>query len=142
MVLSHIFELFKGGLLFDTSAILYTNAIWIILLLLPLHYKETKSMYHIDRLIFIIINVSCLTMNLMDTVYFRYTIRRTTTTIFQEFSNESNLFKIFYEASLVHWYYFILVIFVIMILLKLYVGPKYYLDRLKEKGFSIYLLFL
>ena len=31
MALSHIFELFKGGLLFDTSAILYTNAVWISL---------------------------------------------------------------------------------------------------------------
>ena len=137
MALSHIFELFKGGLLFDTSAILYTNAIWIILLLLPLHYKETKSMYHIDRLIFIIINVSCLTMNLMDTVYFRYTIRRTTTTIFQEFSNEGNIGKILLEELVAHWYYLLLVLLVALLLYKLYIAPQQYLDKLKEKGLSI-----
>ena len=137
MTFDHIFELFTGGILFDTSAILYTNAVWIVFILLPFHYKETKTWYIINKWLYVVVNVACLILNLIDTVYFRYTIRRTTTTIFQEFSNESNLFKIFYEESLVHWYYFILVIFVIIILLKLYVGPKYYLDRLKEKGFSI-----
>lgn len=137
MAFDHILELFTGGILFDTSAILYTNALWIVLLLLPFHYKETKTWYLINMWLYVVLNVACLILNLMDSVYFRYTIRRTTTTIFQEFSNENNLYKIFYEESLAHWYYFILVIFVIIILLKLYVGPKYYLDRLKEKGFSI-----
>lgn len=137
MALSHIFELFKGGLLFDTSAILYTNAVWIFLLLLPFHYKETRMMYHIDRLIFIAINVSCLTINLMDTVYFRYTIRRTTTTIFQEFSNEGNLGKIILEELIAHWYYLLLVILVSLFLHKLYIAPQLYLDKLREKGLSI-----
>lgn len=137
MAFDHILELFTGGILFDTSAILYTNAVWIVFILLPFHYKETKTWYIINKWLYVVVNVACLILNLIDTVYFRYTIRRTTTTIFQEFSNESNLFKIFYEESLVHWYYFILVIFVIIILLKLYVGPKSYLERLKDNGFSI-----
>lgn len=32
-------QLIVGSLLFDTSAILYTNALYALLLLLPLHYK-------------------------------------------------------------------------------------------------------
>ena len=73
----------------------------------------------------------------MDTVYFRYTIRRTTTTIFQEFSNEGNIGKIFLEELVAHWYYFLLVIFVVLLLYKLYIAPQQYLDKLKEKGLSI-----
>ena len=33
-------QLLTGSFLFDTSAILYTNALYALLLLLPLHYKE------------------------------------------------------------------------------------------------------
>ena len=33
-------EAFKGCWMFDTSAILYTNALYAILMLIPLHYKE------------------------------------------------------------------------------------------------------
>ena len=94
-------------------------------------------MYHIDRLIFVVINVFCLAINLMDTVYFRYTIRRTTTTIFQEFSNEGNLGKIIFEELIAHWYYLLLVILVSLFLYKLYIAPQLYLDKLREKGLSI-----
>ena len=137
MTLGHMLELFKGGILFDTLAILYTNAVWIVLLLLPFHYKETQLWYQICRWLFVIINMTSLTINLIDTVYFRYTIRRTTTTIFQEFSNEGNLGKIFYEEVLAHWYYFLLIVVLTILLLKLYVGPKCYFDKLKNKDYSI-----
>ena len=35
-----IWRMFEGGFLFDTSAILYTNLLYIFLMLIPLHYKE------------------------------------------------------------------------------------------------------
>ena len=43
--LNYTTDTFLGGLLFDTSAILYTNALYVLLLLLRLHWKETTR-YH------------------------------------------------------------------------------------------------
>ena len=36
-------DVFRGGLLFDTSAIIYTNALYILLMLLPWHKKEHRG---------------------------------------------------------------------------------------------------
>ena len=54
-----------------------------------------------------------LAVNLMDTVYFRFTLRRTTTTVFSEFSNEGNLGSIFVTETLHHWY--LVVLFVLLV---------------------------
>ena len=104
----HLLELLRGGLTFDTSAILYTNALWVLMVLFPLHLKETSLWHKICRWTFVIINTLCLALNLGDSVYFRYTMRRTTTTVFQEFENENNLGGIFLTESLNHWYFFLL----------------------------------
>lgn len=64
MAFDHILELFTGGILFDTSAILYTNALWIVLLLLPFHYKETKTWYLINMWLYVVLNVACLILTL------------------------------------------------------------------------------
>ena len=40
---SHVLEMLRGGLVFDTSAILVTNIPYIVLMLFPLHYKETAA---------------------------------------------------------------------------------------------------
>ena len=105
---SHLLELLRGGLTFDTSAILYTNALWVVMVLFPLHLKETPRWHNICRWTFVIINTLCLAVNLGDSVYFRYTMRRTTTTVFQEFENEGNLGSIFLTEALSHWYFFLL----------------------------------
>ena len=49
-------NLFCAGLLFDTSAILYTNCIFLLLFLFPLPWKETKGYYRITRWLFVAIN--------------------------------------------------------------------------------------
>ena len=36
---SSFFEMLRGGLFFDTSAICYTNSLYILLVLFPLHYR-------------------------------------------------------------------------------------------------------
>jgi hypothetical protein len=83
----HLMELLQGGLTFDTSAILYTNAIWVVMVLYRLPIKETRLWHTICRWTYVVINTLCLAVNLGDSVYFRYTMRRTTTTVFQEFEN-------------------------------------------------------
>ena len=60
-----------------------------------------------------VVNSVALAVNLMDTVYFRFTLRRTTTTVFSEFSNEGNLGSIFVTETLHHWY--LVVLFVLLV---------------------------
>ena len=126
---SHLCELLRGGVMFDTSAILYTNALWVVMVLFPLHYKETAIWHRVCHWMFIVVNILSLTINLGDAVYFRYSMRRTTTTIFQEFSNEGNLGGIFLTEAVSHWYFFLLAAVVAWLLWACYLTPR--LDRRK-----------
>ncbi len=109
-------EIMSGGLVFDTSAILVTHIPYIVLLMLTPWRKIAKWVY-------IVINALALVMNLADCVYFRYTMRRTTTTVFSEFQNESNLGGIFGAELINHWYLVLLFIGLVYILWKFYRTP-------------------
>ncbi len=123
LTFTHLMEMFGGGLMFDTSAILVTNIPYIVLMLFPLHYKETKAYHAVCRWVFLIVNGLAFATNLCDSVYFRFTTRRTTTTVFSEFSNEGNLGSIFLKEAVNHWYLVLLFAVVIYALWKLY-RPK------------------
>ena len=120
----HFVELLRGGLSFDTSAILYTNALWVLMVLFPLHWKEHPLYHRVCRWVFVVVNTLTLALNLGDSVYFRFSMRRTTTTIFQEFEHENNLADIFLTETLSHWYFFLLAALVAFALWKLYVWPN------------------
>lgn len=140
---SHVAELFYGGLVFDTTAILYTNTLWVVMVLFPLKRKETKRYQSICKWIFITINTLALVVNLCDSVYFRYSMRRTTTTVFQEFSNESNIGGIMLTEALSHWYFFVLVAAVVLLLHKCYAPLRLKTKELSTKAYySIFLLSL
>lgn len=106
---SHIFDLFKAGLIFDSSAICYTNAIVMLLFLLPLHWKETRGFYTFVKWLYVVINSICISMNLCDLVYFPFTSKRVTFSVLQEFENEGagQMGNIFFDQALSHWYLFI-----------------------------------
>ena len=120
MTYGHLLDLFLGGLVFDTSAILVTNIPYIVLMLLPWHGKETRLYQQVCRWVFILINGLALCINLCDAVYFRYTMRRTTTTIFNEFSNEGNLGSIIFKEVLNHFYLVFIFGVIVWALYKLY----------------------
>ena len=119
-----IWRMFEGGFLFDTSAILYTNLLYIFLMLIPLHYKENAVYQKIIKGIFVTTNLIVIIMNLMDTVYFQYTHRRTTASVFSEFKNEGNLGDIIGTELVNHWYLTLFAIAFGYALFKLYRKPK------------------
>ena len=112
LTLVHLFELLGAGLVFDTSAILVTNIPYIVLMLLPWHGKERPAYQQFCRWVFVIVNSVALAINLIDACYFRFTMRRTTTTVFSEFANEQNLGSIFFTETLNHLYLVFLFAFV------------------------------
>ena len=128
-MLRYTSDVWRGGLLFDTSAILYTNVLWVALMLFPLHQKETPLYHRICKLLFIVVNGLALAVNLADSVYFQYTMRRTTTTVFSEFSNEGNLGSIIGTEFLNHWYLVLLFVVVMVLLWLLYATPRIAIHR-------------
>ncbi len=109
-------EIFKGGLVFDTAAILVTNIPYIVLLMLTPWRKAAKW-------VFVLINSAALAANLCDSVYFQYTMRRTTTTVFGEFRNENNLAGVFATELVHHWYLVLLFAVLVFIVWELYRDP-------------------
>ena len=113
---SSLTEILRGGLVFDTSAILVTHIPYIVLLLLTPWRK-------LARWVYVIINALALAANLADSVYFRYTMRRTTTTVFSEFRNENNLLGVFGTEIINHWYLVLLFAVLVYAIWKLYREP-------------------
>ena len=119
-------SLFGAGVIFDTTAILYSNALFILLFLFPFHWKENARFYQIVRWLFTIVNSIMLITNLIDCVYFGYTGKRTTTSVLQEFQHEGggNLASIFLDGFINYWYLVILAGVLCYGLYRLFRSPK------------------
>lgn len=125
MTWGHGLDMFGAGLIFDTTAILYTNALVILMMLFPLHWKERKGYYTVVRWIYVICNSVAIGANLCDCVYFPFTGKRTTASVFFEFSNEGvgGMAKIMGEQFIANWYLVVLAFFLSWVLWKVF-RPK------------------
>jgi phosphoglycerol transferase MdoB-like AlkP superfamily enzyme len=99
-------QLLWGGFRFDTAAICYTNIPYMLMVLIPLspRLRDSRGWRVATRLLYVVINTLALWTNLFDTVYSRYTGRRTTSSFLSEFADEGNLSNIFFTELLNHWY--------------------------------------
>lgn len=114
----------RGALVFDTSAILYLNSAYLVLVLLPLHLKERRGFHRFLHWLFTVTNSLAVVANLMDTVFFSYNGRRVTSTVFKEFSAETNLPSIFATELVNSWYLLLAAIVLILALHRLYARPR------------------
>ena len=137
MTASHLMELLQGGVVFDTSAILYTNVLWVVMVLFPVSRKENPTYHKICRWVFVVVNTFALILNLCDAVYFQYSMRRTTVTVFQEFGNENNLGSIFGQEALSHWYFFLLTALLAYGMWRLYITPRLDHRQLNWKSYAV-----
>lgn len=133
-------SLLAGSLRFDTSAIFYTNSLYIVLMLLPLHYKERPWWHTVCKTLFIVVNAICMAANLADAVYSQFTGRRTTWSFFSEFANEGNLGSIFFTELLNHWYFVLLGAVLIAMMVFLYVKPTHAFTHSRTRTIRYYLI--
>lgn len=117
-------SLLTGCWMFDTSALLYLNALFLLLLLFPCHLKETPRYHRFTRGVYVFCNALGIVANLADAVYFPFTGRRTTATVFSEFSNEGNLADIFGTELVGHWYLVVLFVGLVWAMRRCYFLPK------------------
>lgn len=116
-------DIVHGAWMFDTSAILYTNALYALMMLLPLHWKERAGWQRAAKWVFVVVNAVAVVINIADAAYFPYTGRRTTASVFSEFRAEGNLMSIFGVELLRHWYLVLAAVFIVWLLWKGYRSP-------------------
>ena len=124
-----LLRLFWGGTVLDTPGIMYTNALWILLILLPLQWKERRGYQRMLKWLFIVVNAVALAANLADSVYFRYTLRRTSSEVFGGFAGEDILGRVMGVEVLHHWYLVVLAALLLWLLWRLYFTPRIEVDR-------------
>lgn len=124
-----LWNLLCAGLIFDTPGIFYTNALYVLLMLFPLHLKERHGWYSFCKWLFIVVNAMMIIINLADSVYFSYTLKRTAWSVFGEFGTENNFGKIIGVELLRHWYLIIFAIVLIWGIWKLYISPAIDMKR-------------
>ena len=132
-------SMLHGALVFDTSALLYVNALYLVLMLFPLHIKERNGFHQGLKWLFVVTNAVGVAMNLTDSVYFQYTGRRSTVSVFTEFANEGNITSIFLTEFANHWYLVLAFAMLVFLLWRCYTKPRlevyrfghhYYLSQL------------
>ena len=117
-------SMLHGALVFDTSALLYVNSLYLVLMLLPLHLKERDGFHKGLKWLFVVTNATGVAMNLMDSVYFQYTGRRSTVSVFSEFANEGNIASIMLTEFANHWYLLLAFILLVFLLWRCYTKPR------------------
>ena len=111
----------KGSLVFDTAGIMYISALYILLMMLPLHFKERLWYYRLTKIILVVLTSAAVLTNLIDTVYYPYTGCRSTLQVLNEFSDESGgqIFHIVIKAVADNWYIILLFVVMVWLLCKL-----------------------
>ena len=122
---AHLMEMLLGGMRFDLTAVLYLSSVYILLALLPFHFRTRDWYRTTTKCFFLIPNVLGIAVNCVDMVYTRFTDRRTTIAFFSEFQNDGNLANIFFQAVAQYWYVTLFAVVMIVVLILLYRGlPK------------------
>lgn len=117
---SHFLVLLLSGLKFDLTAILYTNILFILMMLLPFRFRYNGYYQGVAKWIFLITNSVALMANLIDIVYFRYTMRRTDFGVFKEFGNDTNIPKILLKSFAENWYLILIFVGLVYVMYRAY----------------------
>lgn len=105
-----------GGLRFDIAALCYLNSLYVLLQVIPLKARFAHSYQKFTQILFLVTNGFALLANFADTFYFPFTLRRTTTSVLREFSNEENLSQILFTSALHYWYFLPLALLFLILL--------------------------
>ncbi|ROI02573.1 LTA synthase family protein [Chryseobacterium sp. G0240] len=90
---SEYMKLAYHGTAFDTTAILYVNALFILLSLLPLVINTKKGFQKVLFWLYFITNGLAYAMNFGDFIYYKFSQARLTSAVFQVAEHESNVSK-------------------------------------------------
>lgn len=101
---SEALTLLGGGLKFDTASVVYADLLFVVLSLLPFHFREQRWWRRILFWYYAVVNsLLIVAVNMADCVYFRYTQKRfTADEIF--FADNSNSAQLMLKFATENWY--------------------------------------
>ena len=99
-----LWSLLCGSMKFDTVSILYANAVFILLSMVPLHLREKRWWQSVMYWYYVIVNALLLVaINIADAIYFRYTQKRfSADEIF--FAENDNSLQLVLKFATENWY--------------------------------------
>jgi hypothetical protein len=109
-----------GGMVFDISAAVYINSLFILLQIIPLDFRYNDVYQSVLKYVYFLTNGIAIAMNGMDFVYYRFVYKRATADVFATFSNESNLDKLFFRFLIDYWPATLFTIFIWFLMVYLY----------------------
>jgi phosphoglycerol transferase MdoB-like AlkP superfamily enzyme len=115
-----LFNILKGGIVFDLSASVYINILFILLQLIPLDIRYNRIYQQVSMWIFFITNGLALAMNSADYVYYRFVFKRATADIFATFENETHIGRMVFRFMLDYWPAVLMCIFLWLLMAFLY----------------------
>lgn len=133
-------RLFIIGIRFDLSALLIINAPFIVMNTIPFKFRFNRIYQGVANCFFYVINTIALLFNLGDTIYFRFTLKRTTADIFNYISIGGDFDKLI--PQFLHDFWYMAVIFLVLITILIYVATRFSIAAKPSKGkgfdFSFY----
>ena len=106
---------FYVGLLFDFSAIIYSNSLLILFHVIPIKFRENNGYQLFLKWYFYIVNSLAVLLNLIDTEYYRFSGKRSGLELIKMAEELSGVWK---NYLIDYWY--ILIIFIILIYMLYY----------------------
>ena len=105
---NELFRLCYYGVQFDTTAILYVNALFIVLSILPFWKNTTIGYQKFLFYLYFIFNLVFYAMNFIDFIYYKFTFARTTIVAFNVIKHETNRAALFSNFLIEYWDVFLL----------------------------------
>jgi phosphoglycerol transferase MdoB-like AlkP superfamily enzyme len=133
MTFARMERMMSGGLRFDLAAVLYSNSLFILAMVLPLPFRFTPVYKRVLKYIYFVVNGIALAVNVADFVYYKFTLRRTTVSVFGQFEHEQNLGGLFLRFLIDYWYALLFWAMLMVILVLIYNTITYAGPQLKNK---------
>ena len=102
------FRLYYHGLAFDTTAILYSNSLFIILSIIPAIINTKKSYQNVLFVVYFLTNLTIWSSNFIDLIYYRFIFSRTTFAAMDSLEHESNKMALLGNFLVNYWHVFLL----------------------------------
>lgn len=125
------------GIAFDTTTILYVNALFIVLSTLPLVVNTKKGFQKFLFYLYFVTNLLAYSANFIDFIYYKYTFNRSTRASLDTLENESNKNRLFLNFLVEYWHVFLLFFVCAFVWIYLYkrVALKHYSPKPTVKFF-------
>lgn len=133
---SDYFSLAYHGTAFDSTGILYVNALFILLSLVPIVINTKKYYQKFLFWVYFVMNGIAYGMNFGDFVYYKFSQARLTTAALHVAKHENNLGKVFITSVFEHP--FVIFWFLVLMFFWVYLYKKVKINEMKPKNKWIY----